>query len=158
MWRDFFWMCLFTGARKGNVLRMRWQQLDLSLCLWQIPADEFKNGEDHCLPLSAGAMAILQRREGVHPVWVFPGDGPRGHLVEAKRAWERIKRRSGLTDVTIHDLRRTVGSYMAINGVDLVTIKETLGHKDLRSTLVYARLNLAPVKLALEAVQERWLA
>jgi integrase len=158
IYRDFFHMCLLTGARKGNVLAMRWAQLDYELALWTIPADEFKNGETQHIPLGAPALAILERRSNNGSVWVFPGTGKGGHLADPKRAWKRILRRAGIDGVTIHDLRRTVGSYLAISGAELPLIAKTLGHKDMRSTQVYARLNVEPVRIAMQNIQDRWLA
>lgn len=156
--RDFFWLCLLTGARKTNVLRMRWEHVDLDLGLWMIPAAEFKNGSDHTIPLSAAALAVLSRRKGDDATWVFPGRRKGRPLAEPKRAWGRLMERSRLRNLTIHDLRRTVGSYLAIQGTDVVLIAKTLGHKDLRSTQVYTHLNVQPVRAALDSIQHRWLA
>jgi integrase len=156
--RDFFWMLLLTAARRGNVLAMRWQDVDTSLAVWRIP--ETKNGDSQYVALSHAALAVLNRRinDPGRSDWVFPGKGKDGHLKEPKRAWQRILKRAGLENLRIHDLRRTVGSYMAIKGADGFLIAKALGHKDLRSTQVYARMNLEPVRQAIEAVQGKWLA
>lgn len=63
----------------------------------------------------------------------------------------------GLKDVRIHDLRRTAASWLAINGSNLPVIQSMLNHKSLRSTQVYARLSVAPVRLALDDQAERML-
>jgi integrase len=153
--RDFFWMCLLTGARRGNVLSMRWAELDLTLAVWQIPATKFKTGESHTIPLSAPALAILSRRQAsAQSEWVFPGRLPGSHYTEPKRIWRTIIRKAELSDLTIHDLRRTVGSYMAISGASLPIIGKALGHKDQRSTQIYAHLHLAPVRAAFDDIQK----
>lgn len=152
--RDFFWMCLLTGARRGNVLSMRWAELDLSLAVWQIPASKFKTGEPHTIPLCAAALAILSRRQPTaQSEWVFPGRIPGSHYTEPKRIWRTILRKAELSDLTIHDLRRTVGSYMAISGASLPVIGKALGHKDQRSTQIYAHLHLVPVRQAFDDIQ-----
>jgi len=158
--RDFFWMCLLTGARRGNVASMRWDKIDMQLAIWTIPAADFKNRSEHIIALSQAALAVLQRRANapVTSAWVFPSKGKTGHIVEPKRAWARVMKRSGLDDVRIHDLRRTVGSYLAIQGADGFLIAKILGHKDLRSTAVYARLNLDPARKALERIQTTMLS
>lgn len=156
--RDFFWLCLLTGARKGNVLAMRWDRIDLGLATWTIPADEHKNGESHIVPLGALSLAILQRRmeRRCDSPWVFPGRRPGDHLREPGKSWQRIVNRAEIPDVRIHDLRRTLASYMAINGENQYVIAQMLGHKDVRSTAIYARLNIEAVREAAESVGEKW--
>jgi integrase len=157
--RDFFWMCLHTGARRGNVQSMRWDEIDFDLKTWTIPAGKFKNGEFHTIPLVDAALLLLQRRR--HPVgngspWVFPSPKVRNaHLLHPRKAWARTLNRAGLSGLTIHDLRRTLASYMAINGANQYAIAKMLGHKDMRSTKVYARLDTTAVRREAEAVSEK---
>ncbi len=150
--RDFVWLSLLTGARRSNVLSMRWEEIDVDLAVWRIPAEKFKNGSSHLVPLCPDALAVLARRkETVGPSpYVFPGRRPGQHLKEPKRAWQRLLRRAEIGDLRIHDLRRTLGSYMAIQGESLTVIGQALGHKDPRSTMVYARLHLGAVRHAME--------
>lgn len=157
--RDFFWLCLLTGARRGNLLTMRWDEIDLDLAIWNIPAEKFKNGTSHVLPLTSEAMIILRRRleNGIKSPWVFPGrfgsDRPR---VDVKRAWGRVLKRAAIKNLRIHDLRRTLASYMAINGQSQYVIARMLGHTDTRSTDVYAKLNMKAVRDASQAVSDDW--
>ncbi len=155
--RDFFWMCLLTGARRGNVQAMRWDQIDTQLNIWQY---ETKNGDTQVTPLASAILAILQRRKEAPPSqWVFESPRRKGkHLVEPKRAWARTLKRAGLDNLRIHDLRRTLGSYLAITGHTPILIMKVLGHKDQRSAAVYQRLNLDPVRAALETAQEIFTA
>ena len=76
---------------------------------------------------------------------MFPGDNVFTHLKDPKRAFERIKTRMNINDIRIHDLRRTLGSYMAINGSSLPVISSALNHKSRASTEIYARLSQTPV-------------
>ena len=73
-------------------------------------------------------------------------------MCEPRRDWNRFRDLAGVPDVTIHDLRRTLGSWMAITGASLPVIARALGHKLERSsvTAVYARLNNQPVREAIE--------
>jgi integrase len=66
----------------------------------------------------------------------------------AKRKLDTTKAR--LTDLRIHDLRRTLGSWQAATGASLAVIGKSLGHKDMASTMVYARLDLDPVRQSME--------
>ena len=67
-----------------------------------------------------------------------------------KRAWDRIRLKAGIHDVRFHDLRRTVGSWLAGSGESLQLIGKVLNHSDVSTTAIYARLNLDPVRQALE--------
>ena len=67
-----------------------------------------------------------------------------------KRAWDRIRVKAGIHDVRFHDLRRTVGSWLAGSGESLHLIGKVLNHSDVSTTAIYARLNLNLVRQALE--------
>jgi integrase len=74
-----------------------------------------------------------------------------GHLVEPKTAWKDLVERANLTDLRLHDLRRTLGSWQASLGTNLAMIQKTLGHAEISTTMIYARLNLDPVRQAVDA-------
>lgn len=152
--RDFFLLCLLTGARKGSVKKMRWDEVDLDLCIWRIP--QTKNGDPQNIVLSESAVAVLESRKqnSLQGEWIFPGRCGKGHLQEPKRAWKRILERANINNLTIHDLRRTLASYLAIEGQSPYIIGKALGHRDQRSTAVYARLeNGQRKRLALQAIR-----
>ena len=149
--RDYILISLLTGARKSNVLEMKWEQVNFTLREWHIP--ETKNGEPHVIPLSAPAIEILKERlqnsqspGGATFNYVFPGKGKSGHLIEPKKAWNRILKRAEIPDLRIHDLRRTLGSWMAALGATTAIIGKTLAHKSVQATKVYERLDIDPVR------------
>jgi integrase len=149
-WRAYFVLSLLLGTRKNELLAARWSDVNLDQRTWRIPTT--KAGRPHLLPLPAAAVDLLnalpslqERRE-----FIFPGDGSTGHLVEPRKAWERIRKRAGLPDVWIHDLRRTLGSWLAAQGHSLPLIGRALNHTNASSTAIYARLDLDPVREALE--------
>ena len=82
--------------------------------------------------------------------YVFPGPGATGHLVEPRKAWKRILDRAEIEDLRIHDLRRSLGSWQAATGANLSVIGKTLNHKNVTTTAIYARLNLDPVREAMQ--------
>jgi integrase len=148
--RDFFTMLLATGARKGNVLEMSWNDINMHDKIWRVP--DTKNGEPYQIALAGPALEILARRyEKKTDVWVFPANSKSGHLEEPKRAWAALIKKADLTNLRIHDLRRTFGSFMAAQGASLQMIGKALGHKSQDATLIYARLNLDPVREAVTA-------
>jgi len=147
-WQAFFLLCLFTGCRKGNVASMEWVEVDLENALWHIPGGKMKNGRSTTIALCAPALAILKtRHEGKNgSPYVFPVTNREGPVIHVQKAWERIMDRAKLQNLHIHDLRRTQGSWQAAMGISLAIIGKSLGHADLKSTQVYARLQLDPVR------------
>lgn len=143
--RDYIHLSLYTGARKMNVLSMRWQDVDLEGGVWTIP--DTKNDESQEFLLTEPELEILKRRYAERDRsdpnavrFVFPGTGAKGHLADPKKGWHRILRRAGINDLHLHDLRRTLGTYMAMSGVSLSVIGNALNHKDLSTTRkVYAQ-------------------
>jgi integrase len=92
--RGYFKMLLLTGARRSDVLQMRWDQIDWNLQTWRIP--DSKNGQPLMLPLTQKAIEILkQRKENSKSTWVFPNDRKSERpMVSPQKAWERIRARA----------------------------------------------------------------
>ena len=67
-------------------------------------------------------------------------------MVNIDKPWGRIRRAAGVTDLRLHDLRRTVGSWMSQEGIDLNTVREALRQQSISTTLVYARLGADPAR------------
>lgn len=223
--RDFFLLALLTGARRSNVLGMRWEDIDLARGLWRIPGEKSKNGEELVVILAPQVVDLLTTRKPLakESPWVLPSAGSKksGHFVEPKCAWRRILARAELArllgmiaaakgegpadldaamqeadsevervrfdafarrmpkgtdpfavvleryrkqakalklnpdaarmrDLRIHDLRRTLGSWQAASGSSLPVIGRSLGHKQVQTTAIYARLSLEPVRESVE--------
>lgn len=146
--RDFVLIALLTGARRANVQEMRWREINWARATWTIPAEQAKADEELSIVLSPVVMNILEtRKASSQGEWVFPGVGKTGHLVEPKSAWKRILLHAKLSDVRLHDLRRTLGSWEAATGASLPVIGKTLGHSPAsKATKVYARLHLDPIR------------
>ena len=120
--RDCLLMCLITGARKGNVQAMRWDDVSLERNTWRIP--DTKTGDPLLVPLVPKAVELLQTRveQQDESPWVFPGRDPSKHIVELKTVWARILDRAGIQNLRMHDLRRSLGSWMAAQGASLSVI------------------------------------
>jgi integrase len=152
--RDFVLLALLTGARRANVLAMHWREIDLAAGNWRLPVT--KNGTPQTVTLCPEAVEILKaRQESTAGGFVFPGTGATGHIVEPKKSVVRIMERAGIPygrneadGVTLHDLRRTLGSWQARTGASLAIIGKSLNHKSQQATAIYARLDLDPVRAA----------
>jgi integrase len=151
IFRDFFLTALLTGARKSNVLSMRWLDLDLTAGYWRIP--ETKGGIPVIVPLVAPAVSILEsrRKATASSEWVFPGHRRGTHLQNPQKAWARVLKAAKLEDLRPHDLRRSLGSHMACQNVSATIIGKVLGHRPgSAATAVYARLSVDPQRHAME--------
>ena len=153
--RDYVLISLLTGARRANVLSMRWKQVHLERGYWNIP--ETKNGTSQRVVLVPAAVDILRKRQENGSEFVFPGSDPVKHLVDPKRGWKRILQRANISNLRIHDLRRSLGSWQAATGASLSMIGKSLNHKNVNSTAIYARLNLDPVRVSVETATSAML-
>src|SRR5271154_5447707 len=109
---------------------MRSEEIDLPAASWRIPAGKSKAGEAMLIPLVEPALAIIRQRVGHPSGFIFPGHGRTGHFMDPKSTWRGVLQRAGLTDLRLHDLRRTLGSYQAALGASLPIIGRSLGHRD----------------------------
>lgn len=141
-WADAFNMLLFTGARRGSVAGMRWEDVDLPAGIWTIPAKIAKNKTATPLPLTEPAIVLLEQRmkRRAGEPWVFPSIVGDGHLVGLPKAWARILKRAEITGLRIHDVRRSVGTALARTGASPHIIATGLGHRSIASAKAYVRL------------------
>ena len=151
--RDYILASLLTGARRTNVLEMRWDEINLERKEWLIP--ETKNGESQRLPLISAMLTLLKDRKvkGGDSEWVFPSHGSTGHLTNPDKTWKRVLSRAGIEDVRgtwLRDLRRSMVSWQANTGASLSVIGKSLNHKNVNTTAIYARLAMDPVRESME--------
>ena len=140
---DVFRLLLLTGARRGEVLSMRWDQLDLQSGIWTKPGATTKQKTEHAVPLSAAALRLLYKlrteAEG-GAMFVFPAASGAGHRVEVKYDWQAICQLAQIEGTRIHDLRHTYASILASAGQSLPIIGALLGHTQPATTARYAHL------------------
>jgi integrase len=142
---------LVTGARKTEVLEARWDQFDLERRQWRVP--KAKSGYHRFIPISDGALAVLRAREALRAMepsggaspWVFPNPATGKPYMEIFNAWNTARRKAGLPDLRIHDLRHSFASSLVNGGTPLYEVQKLLGHSSIRTTERYA--HLAPERL-----------
>ena len=156
-WRDYFLLALLTGQRRENISRMRWDEIDLKGACWHIPASKSKSKKPTTVPLTDLAGGLLQRRRGETPGdWVFPSycGSADGCVREPRKPWQRVLKRAGIGNLRIHDLRRSVGSWLGASGANSYLIARALGHQSVRSGEAYVRLAADPVRDAMHVIQQ----
>jgi len=167
-------LLLFTGARLQEVLKAEWSQFDLERGLWEKPSSHTKTKRIHRLELEGPALETVRTmaKNKSHSVYLFPGStekrrkeapadiatgeaagiGPRADL---KRPWISITSMARLEGVRIHDLRRTLASFMLSGGSTLATVGKALGHTQASTTARYATLEDSVQREGLKAAGER---
>lgn len=136
-------LCLSTGARKMEIIGMRWGQVDFQR--HTITIEDTKNKERKVLPLVGLAHELMVKHGKLRRLdtdLVFPGQ-KRQKPVEIKKAWDVVLKKAEITEFRFHDLRHTAASYLAMNGATLAEIAEVLGHKTLQMVRRYAHLSEA---------------
>jgi integrase len=135
--RHAIWLLLLTGLRVNEVLRAKWSDVDWTFKTLFIGLT--KNGEPVLTPLSEAAIVRLQRichREGNDHIICGAKSGSR--LVNLRKPWVRIRELAGIPDLRLHDVRRTVGSWLVQDGATLHLVGSVLNHKDPKTTAGYA--------------------
>jgi integrase len=140
-WRDAFKLMLMTASRRTAVLTMRWEELDLVNGTWTIPATASKSRHATPLPLVDEAVALLKARleQRAGEPWVFPSPVG-GPLRSPREAWLKVCAQAGVSDLRLHDLRRSVGTELARQGASANVIAQALGHRSAASARAYIHL------------------
>ena len=141
-------LLLRTGCRVSEVLRLRWEDVDLERrCL---KFADSKTGAKR-IPLNSAAISVL---DGIthRSAWVIPGRDPSESLVNLAKPWDRIREAAKLDGVRLHDLRHSHGSSAAGAGLSLHLVGALLGHRQPATTARYAHLAENPVREASERV------
>ena len=146
-------LLIFTGARRGEILSLKWAHVDLERAVLNLPTSKtgFK-----VIMLNAPAVAILTalpRIDG-NP-FVLPGMRKGRHLVNLTATWHVVRALAGITDVRLHDLRHSLASVGAGAGLSLPIIGGLLGHSQPATTARYAHLAADPLHAASELVGAR---
>jgi integrase len=146
--RDALRLLIYTGCRKSEILSLKWANVKLDSKM--LILEETKNDRINYVPLVDEAIGILKDIERTSSPFVFPASSASGHIVDIARPWARVKKSTGISDLRIHDLRRTLGSWLAQDNVSSDIIGDVLNHKSKASTAVYARMCSASKRHALE--------
>ena len=144
---------IYTGARKREALDAQWADVDFDRQLWRIP--KTKSGKVRYVPLSSEAMNLLTAWRARFPPearYVFPNPDTGAPFVSVFYSWDAARRRAGLPELRIHDLRHSFASFLVNAGRSLYEVQQLLGHADIRTTSRYAHLQPDRLRMAVESV------
>ena len=137
--RTIVLLALNTGLRKGELLSLRWQDVDVKNRLLRI--ERSKNGDRRDIPMNQTVHDLLRaipRRVDTPYLFANTDGAPQQYL---KTTWNTAIRKAKLEDFTFHDLRHTFASTLVMNGVDIRTVQTLLGHKSITMTMRYSHLS-----------------
>ena len=131
-------LALFTGMRRGEILGLKWHDIDVKRNI--ITLLDTKNGDKREVPMNEQVKTALIRVKK-HPSTAYIFCNEKGIPVhDIRKSYSTALKKSGITNFRFHDLRHTFASQLVMSGIDLNTVRELLGHKDMTMTLRYSHL------------------
>ena len=134
-------LAINTGMRKGEILSLNWNDINLENKVLTVDFQNAKSGNTRHIPLNTLAFNVLsdwQKLSG-NIGYVFK-DSNQQRIVDFRYDWAALLEDANITDFRFHDLRHHFASKLVMASVDLNTVRELLGHSDLKMTLRYAHL------------------
>lgn len=133
-------LALSTGMRKGEILNLKWHDIDFSRN--SIVIQTTKNGERRMVPLVGLSNELLKNlNSNDKSRLVFPSNKDLNIPMDIRSAWDNALLKAEIKDFKFHDLRHTAASYLAMNQASLLEIGTLLGHKTIQMTKRYAHLS-----------------
>jgi integrase len=139
-------LLVFTGARLGEVLTMKWEWIDMERAEVRLPDSKTGRKTVHLPPPALQVLAELPRQE--ENPYVICGEVDKSHLIGIQRPWQRIRKTAELDGLRLHDLRHAFASVAACSGLGLPIIGKLLGHTQAVTTMRYSHLAADPLKAA----------
>jgi len=150
-------LALSTGARRGEILNLRWKDVDLKRGV--IVLHKTKNRERRALMLTGAALRMMKKLSKVRRIncdYLFPNEAGEGPF-NIRGPWEKAIEAAGLEDLRIHDLRHTAASYLAMSGATLAELAAILGHKTLAMVKRYTHLSGEHTSSVVERMNRQFL-
>ena len=158
-WKDLLNLALFTGLRLGNICNLKWTSVDFDDQMIKIDSAESKNKEPIEIPMNSTAVELLKRMHdanGEHDhVFLRAANGSGKQTLKERwiqSEFKNLTEKAGIDDLHFHDLRRTFAMRLVRNGVDLLTLKKCMSHKNIASTMCYVTEDPKAVKRAFESL------
>lgn len=135
-------LSLNTGLRKGELFTLEWGDIDLERRVLEVRSANAKNGKSRFVPLNDRAMEALEKWKSQTSArgLIFPSPRTGEKMVDCDKAWALALKKAQIENFRWHDMRHDFASKLVMAGVDLNTVRELLGHADIKMTLRYAHL------------------
>lgn len=141
---DFIRLALHTGCRKNELLTLKWTDVNMLRRYITLRPEQTKSNRRRAIPLNKTALQAMARlAQDNKTQWVF-ARRKNGTVGERVKALDWLFRKAvslaGIEDFRIHDLRHTFASWLVSEGVELVKVRDLLGHTSIKMTERYAHL------------------
>ena len=143
-------MLMLTGCRTGEILSLRWEQIDFQTQKMNLLDTKTGARSIHLSPASIDVLHSLPSTEG----YVFKSSIQNKKLTTLRHVWKKICKLAKINDVRVHDLRHTYASYAVSKGYSLPIVSKMLGHADIKTTQRYAHLMDDPVNQAIDKTSD----
>jgi len=131
---------LLTGASLSEVLNAKWQDFDMARRVWTINLN--KSGKPLYVPISDALINTIHAIPAINGCeWLVPNPKTRKPFVSIFNSWNTARKRAGLPDVRLHDLRHSFASFLINNGRSIYEVQKILGHTQISTTQRYAHLS-----------------
>ena len=134
-------LAINTGLRRGELFDLKWEDINFRTKILTVEGETAKSGDTRHIPLNPEALGILKKWKVQNKKQARVFYGKKGtRLDNIKTAWRGMISDAKIKNFRFHDLRHTFASKLVMKGVPLNTVRELLGHSDLKTTLRYAHL------------------
>jgi integrase len=131
-------LLLLTGGRRNEITQAKWEYVNWERRTLLVPLS--KSGKPRAIALNGQALALLRAIPRTGNPHIFPSPVNGKPSASLFFPWDRIRRRAGLADVRLHDLRHSYASFLVNQGISLYVVQGLLGHAHSRTTQRYAHL------------------
>jgi integrase len=154
-------LSLSTGIRRNSILSLEWRDVNFEDRTILVRADTSKSGKHYYAPMNKVVFDTLCRWKNqakyISPgSLVFPSPQTGKKMGDCRTSWESLMKRAQINDFRWHDMRHDFASHLVMEGVDLNTVRELLGHADMKMTLRYAHLAPEAKMRAVELLEKNY--
>lgn len=135
-------LTLNTGLRRAELLNLKWENINFERAILTVRGDTAKSGRTRYVPLNTVALQALKdwKKGNSSEGLIFSNKKTGEAFGHVKRSWGNIKKAAKIKNFRWHDMRHHFASKLVMAGADLNSVRELLGHSDIKMTLRYAHL------------------
>ncbi|MEE9271593.1 MAG: tyrosine-type recombinase/integrase [Candidatus Krumholzibacteria bacterium] len=148
--RDITEFAINTGMRRGEILSLRWDQVDMREKM--LAVERGKTGTVSYVPANKKVVAVLRRRQAIDSDYVFTWNGE--SIERFDKTWQKALKAAGIPKVRFHDLRHAFATRLLRAGEDITTVRELLGHSSINMTLRYTHTSPERKRAAVERLED----